>query len=686
MKRLKHVVSVGQSHRDEDRQPFAQLALAVLNLPQNSVTALSEQGPLASRLKTFVPRSAQQRLSYAVAQALIDRRPLLAEVGTGTGKTFAYLVPVLLSGLKTVISTGTRSLQDQLFQRDLPRVEAALGVSIRKALLKGRTNYLCRYRLEQRMTSDYPCSSDEKSQLFRLHEWSRYSHHGDIAELEGLAEQSRLLPWVTSTNDNCLGSECPFWSNCFVLQARQQAQAADLIVVNHHLLLADIALKHDGFGDLLPHVDAFIVDEAHQIPELAGQFFGETISTRHCQDFMRDCLAESATVATARALLQPPLARLEHQLLQLRAAMDECPDRGTRSDVLAFDAINSGFVEVLRALNDVCLALDDLRSTSTGLSQCFIRAEDLYQRLQRWLYSGQTETQTRPQQTEEDAVLWYALSGRGIQCYRTPIDVSAALQAQQKKTSAAWVFTSATLVVNGQFDQSAQRLGLEQPRTLLEASPFQWRQQALCYLPVGLPDPDAQDYCAAMIAAITPILEASNGRALLLFTAHRALQEAARLLSGCQWPLFVQGQAPRSVLLQRFSQSGNGVLLGTASFREGIDVAGEALSVVVLDRLPFASPKDPVMQARFESTRRQGRRPFEDVQLPQALMIFKQSLGRLLRSETDRGAIVVCDPRIRTRSYGQAFLRVLPELPITKDLQAICDFLRHPSAHQTLQQ
>ena len=658
----------------------------MLNLPQASVAALSEQGLLASRLKTFVPRTAQQRLSHAVAQTLTDRRPLLAEVGTGTGKTFAYLVPILLSGLKTVISTGTRSLQDQLFQRDLPQVEAALGVSIRKALLKGRTNYLCRYRLEQRMAADTPCSPDEKSQLFRLREWSGYTHSGDIAELDGLAEQSRLLPWVTSTNDNCLGSECPFCSNCFVLHARQQAQAADLIVVNHHLLLADIALKHDGFADLLPHVDAFIVDEAHQIPELAGQFFGETISTRHCQDFMRDCLAEAVSVPTALALLQPALAQLEHQLLQLRAAMDDRPDRGTRHEVLAWDAIDRGFVAVLKALNDICIALDDLRSTSTGLSQCAIRAEDLHQRLQRWLYSGQAETQSPPPQAEDEAVLWYALSGKGIQCYRTPIDVSAALQAQQEKTSAAWVFTSATLVVNGQFHQSAQRLGLDQPRTLLEPSPFQWRQQALCYIPVGLPDPDAREYSAAMIAAITPILQASNGRALLLFTAHRALQEAARLLCGGRWPLFVQGDAPRSILLQRFSDSGNGVLLGTASFREGIDVAGDALSVVVLDRLPFTSPKDPVMQARIEATRRQGGRPFDDVQLSQALMLFKQSVGRLLRSETDRGVIVVCDPRIRTRSYGRAFLHVLPELPITADLQTIRDFFRHPAIPHTLQQ
>ena len=656
-----------------------------MNLSQASVAALAEHGQLARRIKAFVPRPGQQRLSQAVAQALLERRPLLAEVGTGTGKTFAYLVPVVLSGLKTVISTGTHSLQDQLFQRDLPRVQAALGTSVRKALLKGRGNYLCHYRLQKQLVGANALAPAEKTQLNVLRTWSTSTRSGDIAEVEGLAEQSRLLPLVTSTVDNCIGSDCPFYSDCFVLQARQQAQAADLIVVNHHLLLADIALKHDGFGDLLPQVDAYIVDEAHQIPELAGHFFGETFGTRHCQDLIRDCMLEAVTIPSAQVLVQPLLHGFDHQLRQLCAAMKGLPERGTRNQALASTAVAAGFSAVFAALGALCTTLDALRSASAGLSQCYSRAEILSQRLSRWLEASLDAAKPHHFEGQDDGVVWYALSPSGFSCQRTPLDVAPALQSEQQRTGAAWIFTSATLVIDGQFDQSAKRLGLEQPLTLAEPSPFQWRRQALCYLPIGLPNPSTQEFMSAFIATITPILHASRGRALLLFTAHRALQEAAHMLRDSLWPLFVQGDAPRSVLIQRFRASGNGVLLGTASFREGIDIAGEALSVVVLDRLPFASPDDPVMQARSQAVRRQGGVPFRDVQLPQALMLFKQSLGRLLRRETDRGVIVICDPRIRTRSYGTAFLNVLPDLPFTEDIEAVRAFFQDKPLRETIE-
>ena len=659
-----------------------------MNLSEASVDALAEHGQLARRIEAFVPRAGQQRFSQAVAQALLERRPLLAEVGTGTGKTFAYLVPVVLSGLKTVISTGTHSLQDQLFQRDLPRVQAALGTSIRKALLKGRGNYLCHYRLQKQLMGANAFAAAEKTQLNVLRTWSASTHSGDIAEVEGLAEQSRLLPLVTSTVDNCIGADCPFYSDCFVLQARQQAQTADLIVVNHHLLLADIALKHDGFGDLLPSVDAYIVDEAHQIPELAGHFFGETFATRHCQDLMRDCMVEAASIPSAQVLVQPILQDFDHQLRLLGAAMNRLPERGTRDQALASTAVATGFSAVFSALGTLCTTLDALRSASPGLSQSYSRAEVLSQRLARWLETRMDAAKPHNPDGQDDGVLWYALSPSGFSCQRTPLDVAPALQTEQQRTGAAWIFTSATLVIDGQFDQSAKRLGLNQPLTLTEPSPFQWQQQALCYLPIGLPDPSThpstRELMSAFIGAVVPILHASHGRALLLFTAHRALQEAARMLRDTPWPLFVQGEAPRSVLIQQFRTSGNGVLLGTASFREGIDIAGEALSVVVLDRLPFASPDDPVMQARSKAVRRQGGVPFRDVLLPQALMLFKQSFGRLLRRETDRGVIAICDPRIRTRNYGSAFLNVLPDLPVTDDIEAVRAFFHNKPLSETL--
>ena len=648
-------------------------------LARRSAQALAEGGLLARQIPAFAAREAQQRLAAAVADALEDGDTLLAEAGTGTGKTFAYLVPLLLSGRKAIVSTGTRALQDQLYHRDLPRVRDALGAGLKTALLKGRANYLCRYRLEHAKGEPRLSTREQIGQFQRIVAWSGRTRMGDLAELEALPEDSPLWPMVTSTADNCLGSECPLWNECFVVQARQRAQSADLVVVNHHLLLADLALKQEGFGEILPGAEAFVVDEAHQLPELAAQFFGESLSARPLVELSRDALAECKDAPGALASLQQPARELEHATRALRATMEGLPGRGTRDRALHWPAFDSGLDAVAQAVAALRDALAPLREASPGFDACHARAQENLSRLGRW--SGRdavgacapaaenAANAANAANDDSDDVRWYELSPRGFRLQRTPLDVSGPLRTHREQSRAAWVFTSATLAVEGSFSHLSQRLGLDEPRTLLVPSPFDWQAQALCYLPTRMPQPADRDYTWAVIEAVRPVLRASGGRAFVLFASHRALREAAELLrEEEEWPLFVQGEAPRHVLLQRFRESGNGVLLGAASFREGVDVAGEALSVVVIDKLPFAAPDDPVFEARLQAIRRGGGQPFRDEQLPQAVIALKQGVGRLIRTERDRGVLVLCDPRLTQKSYGETFLDSLPPFPKTRSV------------------
>jgi len=637
----------------------------VHDLAAQSRAALADGGILAMRIPAFTPRPSQQDLSAAIADAFVQRGTLLAEAGTGTGKTFAYLVPALLSGLKTIISTGTRALQDQLYHRDLPRVRDALGTGLKTALLKGRANYLCKYRLEQAKGEPRFSSREQISQFQRIVAWGGRTRMGDLAEVEALPEDSPLLPMVTSTADNCLGSECPFWGECFVVQARQRAQTADIVVVNHHLLLADLALKQEGFGEILPGAQAFVVDEAHQLPDLAAQFFGEGLGARSIVELARDALAECKHGEGALAVVQGPARTLEHATRALRAAMETLPPRSTQVRALQDDAVHAAFDDLGAALAHFAEALAPLREAAPGFEACHVRAIDSGARLMRWCAERDLDSEF---ESPDDDVRWYELSPRGFRLQRTPLDVSAPLRAHRERSHASWIFTSATLAVDGHFDHIATRLGLDEPETLLAPSPFEWQKQALCYLPLRMPEPASRDYGVAVVEALRPVLEASRGRAFVLFASHRALREAAVLLRDGPWPLFVQGEAPRHVLLQHFRDSGNGVLLGAASFREGVDVAGDALSVVVIDKLPFAAPDDPVFEARLDAIRRSGGNPFRDEQLPQAVIALKQGVGRLIRTETDRGVLVLCDPRLIGKSYGRLFLDSLPPFARTRDV------------------
>ena len=640
------------------------------DLSERTHAALAGDGPLAEKLTGYALRPAQTILAEAVADAIDERATLIAEAGTGTGKTYAYLVPALLSGERVIISTGTRALQDQLYHRDLPKVRAALDAPVKTALLKGRANYLCLYRMEQAKGESRFASRDVVAQFQRVVSWRGRTHRGDLSELSDLPEDSPLWPQVTSTAENCLGSECPFWSECFVVKARAEAQAADLVVVNHHLLLADLAIKQEGFGEILPGAATFVLDEAHQLPELASQFFGVAFGARQLLELARDALGECAGVPGSLASVQQPVRTLEHAVRELRLAMNEFPQRGTQSRVRGHTAANTALDALAQALTSLRENLAPLAAASPGFSACSERSIDQCNRLARWCNS----------EASDEEVRWYEITARGFTLQRTPLDVSGPLRDYREKSRAAWIFTSATLAVGGDFEHIAQRLGLDEPRTLLQPSPFDWENQALCYLPRDLPEPNSRGYGAAVIAAVRPVLEASEGRAFLLFTSHRALREAAEALADCPWPLFVQGTAPRNTLLEKFRGSGNGVLLGAASFWEGVDVPGDALSVVVIDRLPFAAPDDPVLEARLDAVRRTGGNPFRDEQLPQAVIALKQGAGRLIRSHSDRGVLVLCDPRLLGKSYGRIFLDSLPPLPRTRALADATGFFAAESA------
>ncbi|WP_395621723.1 ATP-dependent DNA helicase [Dokdonella sp.] len=625
---------------------------------------LGAEGPFAREVPGFVPREVQMAMAEAVAAAIDERHTLIAEAGTGTGKTFAYLVPALLSGKRVIVSTGTKALQDQLFHRDLPRVRSVLGARLSAALLKGRANYLCLHRLEQARTEGQFASRQQVSDLQRIHAWSTSTRHGDRAELAELAEDSPLWPRVTSTTDNCLGSECAFFNDCFVVKARRAAQEADVVVVNHHLLFADLAIKQEGFGEILPGAHAFILDEAHQVPELAGQFFSVSLSARQLAELVRDTIAECGSVTGVLGILQPLTEAITTAVRKLRLAMDGFPGRAALKRIERDAEVEAGIEALRLALEALVNGLAPHNERSRGLDSVHERAQSALARLNQ-LMDG----------SARDSVHWYELSAQGFSLHSTPLDLAQPLRELREQSHAAWIFTSATLSIAGDFTHFARQLGLDDPHTVCLQSPFDYQRQALAYLPAGLPEPNTDTHTERVVEAVIPVLAASQGRAFLLFTSHRALRRAAELLADrVPWPLFVQGSAPRHQLLEEFRASGNGVLLGAASFWEGVDVAGDALSVVVIDKLPFAAPDDPVLAARLETLREAGLKPFFDWQIPNAVIALKQGAGRLIRDIHDRGVLVLCDPRLTGKSYGRIFLASLPDMPRTADIGAVQAF------------
>jgi ATP-dependent DNA helicase DinG len=673
-------------------------------------------GPLARAIPGYRLRGQQLELAKSVFDAIRANRLLIAEAGTGTGKTFAYLAPALLAGGKVIVSTGTKTLQDQLFNRDLPTVRDALGVPATVALLKGRSNYVCPHHLDRALTGGKLNSRAEVAHLHAIARFAKATASGDKAECADVPEDSGAWYLATSTRENCLGQECAHVKDCFVLAARREALLADVVVVNHHLFFADVMLKDDGMGELLPACNTVIFDEAHQLPEVAGLFFGEAIGTGQLLDLARDAKLEGVAAAKDYVPLQDAARALEKSAKDFRLAFRH---EGRLS--LAQWQQHPQAIEALGALqaslDDFSRHLESQAGRSEGLANCLRRCAEVVMMIRHWQQAGEparklgadettalqggrakdallavADDETAPTVAASDrealgeggeempSVRWAEVTAYGITLNLTPLSVAPIFRKQLEGHPRAWVFTSATLAVGKDFGHYRQALGLDEADTGCWDSPFDYPANALLYCPSGMPDPNHPDYSEAVVEAAWPAIRASNGRAFVLCTSLRAMRRIHELLeeriafAGLEMPLLLQGQRSKSELLDRFRLLGNAVLVASQSFWEGVDVRGEALSLVVIDKLPFAPPDDPVLAARIDTMKRQGRNAFFELQLPRTVINMKQGAGRLIRDETDRGVLMVCDPRLVDKPYGRRIWQSLPPMRRTRELADVEDF------------
>ena len=620
----------------------------------------SEQSPLADEVASFRPRAQQREMALKVAEAIRDNAILVVEAGTGTGKTFAYLVPALLAGGKVIISTGTKNLQDQLFQKDLPMVRDALKAPVSVALLKGRANYVCHYHLARTESDGMFRTREDIKHLGRIKSYAKVSDSGDKSGLADVPENAPIWMQVTSTRDNCLGQECPNHTECFVLKARSDAMKADIVVVNHHLFFADVMLRDEGVAELLPACNTVIFDEAHQLPETASLFFGESLSTTLLLDLARDTRIEAAASAKDFAPLPKACDELDKAARDLRLVFKK-EGRMPASATENFKEFPPALKTLGDKLDQLNVLLEKQAERSEGLENCWQRAQALAQQLAKWQGGG-----------EPDQVRWLEVFHHSLQLNTTPLSIAEIFEKQIGGSARAWIFTSATLAVKQDFSLYQTEMGLLKAKTACWDSPFDYAEHALLYVPANLPEPNSEGYTEAVVQAALPLIEASRGRAFLLFTSLRAMQRAYDILiaefdrRSWDYPLMLQGEGSRSELLTRFRDHGNAVLLGSQSFWEGVDVRGEALSLVIIDKLPFAPPDDPVLAARIALLNKQGRNAFMEYQLPRAIITLKQGAGRLIRDETDRGVLMICDPRIITKHYGKRIWQSLPPMKRTR--------------------
>ncbi len=624
---------------------------------------LSAEGPFAKLIKGFQARPQQQAMLQTILSTMQQQSTAIIEAGTGVGKTFAYLVPALLNPERVIVSTGSKTLQDQLYHKDLPLVRKALHSSSKIALLKGRANYLCLYRMELTLTEGRLPDRNSVVWLRRIRDWAALTRTGDIAELSSVPHDADIWQRVTSTVDNCLGMQCKHYQDCHVVKARRNAQEADLLVVNHHLFFADLALKEEGFGELLPSANMVILDEAHQLPEIASGFFSDTFSSRQLLDWKRDTLLEAVENAADMPQIRDALDQFEKAILDLRLAMDVPGQRAPWSTINQKPAIASQLEILQERFALLAGLLEHAAERSKGLQTAYQRLLEQQARLQR-LYTPQA-----------DSVQWFETFTRGFTITTTPLDVAVPFRKSLAELPCSWVMTSATLAVGQSFEHFSQRMGMEGATTLQLDSPFDYWHHALLYLPAGLPEPQDRDFVSAVVEASIPVINACGGRTFMLFTSYRALNEAADLLrEQIDYPLLVQGESSQRDMIDKFRELGNAVLLGTASFWEGVDVRGEALSCVIIDKLPFAAPNDPVLEARMDAIRQRGGNPFTEYQIPQAVIALKQGVGRLIRDANDKGVLMLCDSRLRTRNYGKIFLDSLPHMPRTQKLDIVKRF------------
>jgi ATP-dependent DNA helicase DinG len=628
----------------------------------------SPDGACAAVLPGWRSRPQQVAMAEAVERAISENGVLLAEAGTGTGKTLAYLIPALLSGGKVIISTGTKALQDQLFHRDLPAARRALKSPVKVALLKGRANYVCHHHLQRNLADGRFANRDDPAWLAKIARFAETSTSGDRAEAEGIPEDATAWHYAVSSRDTCLGSECKFYKECFVMAARKAALDAEVVVVNHHLFFADLWLKDEGVAELLPACNTVVLDEAHQLAETAAQFFGETLSTAQLIELAGDTRRLAAVKAGDFPALRRAAEELNKAARDLRLAFPQNPVKSTLAELARYDKWPNALKTLSAALDDLARLLETQAERDADLKNCFERAQAVQATLANW---------QRADEPEIPRVRWLETTMSSLLLHATPLSVGAMFGAKLSERAQAWILTSATLSVGGDFSHLKTRLGIDECETLCVDSPFDYPRQGVLYVPQGLAAPNTPEFTESVVNAALPVLEVSCGRAFILFTSLRALDRARGLLTdafkarGWDYPLLVQGDAPKNELLARFQKAGNAVLLGSQSFWEGVDMPGDALSVVIIDKLPFQPPDDPVVAARIAQAEKNGGNPFMDYQLPHAAICLKQGAGRLIRTETDRGVLMICDTRLADKPYGKLLLNALPPMTRTRKLDVV---------------
>lgn len=643
-----------------------EIASAADDAIANCQRILSEKGRLTTAIPGFIPRTQQIDLATSIARAIHEQTTLVAEAGTGTGKTYAYLTPCLLSGKKALISTATKTLQDQLFHKDLPTLVRALGLGVRVQNLKGRANYLCRYRVDLHAEEGRFISPQCAHEILHIRDKLPQLTEGERGELPEINEDSPVWPYVTSTTDNCLGTECEFYQTCFLVKARKRALEADIVVINHHLYFADSRLKEEGFGELLPGVGTVVFDEAHQLADIAANFHGERVGTRQLRDLLDDILREWPVLDLANQPLKKISHTLDKIIDELLLALPTYEERVGWEQIQANPAFIKAWDQLLGVGDELldCFTNAHLEE-QPGLSRCKLRLETLNKLLKSFATGGLQQ------------IRWVERFKHHVVFHMTPFDIAQAFSALLERQSCAYIFTSATLTMADSFECFTKPLGLAKAETLLLQSPFDFQQQALLYLPRSLPDPKEPRYYDALLTKALPVINACGGRCFFLFTSHRALKQVALLMGNkLNYPLLIQGEEAKPILLARFRELGNAVLLGTATFWEGVDVKGEALSCVIIDKLPFASPVDPVTRGKMAYLKSCGLSGFDELSLPNAVLALKQGVGRLIRDASDRGVLMIADPRLTAREYSQRIFASLPLMRRTRDEQTVLTFIQ----------
>lgn len=640
--------------------------LIQMKLSEKITDAFSPEGTLSQNIHGFRPRDAQLEMAQAVGRAVKFAKSAVIEAGTGTGKTFAYLVPALLSGKKTIISTGSKNLQDQLFNRDLPTIQKALKYKGKVALLKGRANYLCLERLDQVIAMGVVGDKSVLADLAKVRKWHTGTKTGDLSECITIAEDSPILPQLVSTAESCLGSDCPNYKECYVVQARRKALEADVVVVNHHLFCADMAVKETGFGELIPDAELIIFDEAHQLPDIASQYFGQSLTSRQLFDICKDSNIVYRTELKDLAQLGKASDHLQKVVQDFRLLLGDGNKRGNLREILQDPKVIEGFAKLNENIDFLSEVVKKSLDRSETLDKIFERLAEVKAQLKRL---GDTSV--------VGYCYWYEINGRSFGLHITPLTVADKFGEQMRANQVGWIFTSATLEVGGKFDHFCQRLGIENAEQMVLQSPFDYARQSLLCVPRYLPDTNKSHTLTELGQLLKPVIEANNGRCFLLCTSYFMMRGLADFLrEQSSLSVLLQGETSKSRLLEKFVAEPNSVLVATQSFWEGIDVRGDALSLVIIDKLPFTAPDEPLLKARMEDCKLQGGDPFNDIQIPEAVITLKQGVGRLIRDVTDRGAVIICDSRLVMRQYGSTFLKSLPPSKRTRDLAKVLTFLK----------